>query len=160
MLKFFKVVHVIGVAMFLGSIFAHIAAGMVPGATSDPQVMLLCRQVIDFATRYVTLPGLAIAIVSGAIMMATAYRGLFKRRWLILHLTAALIVAAISVTVMVPAGRAILAAAGAVTRGEGSLQAFAAAALREHLFGAVNIILAIAAIVIAVAKPRLSQRQS
>ncbi len=71
MFKAFKVIHIVGVAMFLGSIFAHITAGQVPGATADPPAMLFARQAIDLATRYVTLPGLAIAILSGVLMTAS-----------------------------------------------------------------------------------------
>ncbi len=51
MLKVFKAIHILGVAMFLGSIFAHIAAGQVPGAASDPQAMLFARQTIGLTTR-------------------------------------------------------------------------------------------------------------
>ena len=38
MYKFLKVIHILGVAMFLGSIFAHIATGRVPGAAVSPMV--------------------------------------------------------------------------------------------------------------------------
>ena len=62
MYKFLKVIHILGVAMFLGSIFAHIATGHVPGAADNPPAMLFARQAIELATRYVTLPGLVIAI--------------------------------------------------------------------------------------------------
>ena len=39
-------------------------------------------------------------------------------------------------------------------------EAFAASAMREHLFGAVNILLAFAAIVLGIVKPRLRQGRS
>jgi len=159
MLKIFKAVHIVGLAMFLGSIFAHIAAGQVPGATDDPPAMLFARQDIDLATRYVTLPGLAMALFSGALMAAKGYPGLLKRRWLRLHLLAALIVTAITVTVMIPAGRQILAAAAAVAGGTGSREAFADLANREHIFGALNILLVLGGIVLGAVKPRLRQSQ-
>lgn len=159
MLKCLKVIHVLGVVLFLGSVFAHIAAGQIP-VTPGSSAILTARQVIDLTTRYVTLPGLGIAIVSGALMAAKGYSGALKRRWLMLHMAAALAVAVISVTVMAPAGREILAAAGALAAGNLSPEALSAIALREHVFGAVNILLAIAAIVLGVVKPRLSRRQS
>jgi hypothetical protein len=159
MLKILKAVHIVGVAMFLGSIFAHIAAGQVPGAADDPPAMLFARQAIDLATRYVTLPGLAIALISGALMAAGGYPGLLKRRWLAAHAFAALIVTAITVTVMIPAGRQILAAAAAVAGGTGSREAFAAFANREHIFGALNIVLVLGVIVLGTVKPRLRQSQ-
>ncbi|MGO9485911.1 MAG: DUF2269 family protein [Rhodomicrobium sp.] len=160
MFKFFKVIHIIGVAMFLGSIFAHIATGLVPGAAGNPPAMVFARQAIELATRYVTVPGLAIAIVSGALMVASGYSGFIKRRWLVLHMAAVAAVAAITVTVMLPAGHSLVAAANAVVAGTMTPEAFAASAMREHLFGAVNIFLALAAIVLGVAKPHLRRGQS
>ena len=160
MYKFFKVIHVLGVAMFLGSIFAHIATGQVPGAADNPPAMLFARQAIELATRYVTLPGLVIAILSGASMVASGYPGSFKQRWLVPHVAAAAAIAAITVAVMIPVGHDLVAAAKAVVAGTMTPEAFAASAMREHLFGAVNILLAFAAIVLGIAKPRLRQGRS
>lgn len=154
MYKFFKILHVIGVAMFLGSIFAHIATGRVPGAADNSPAMLFARQAIELATRFVTVPGLALAIVSGALMIASASRGFLKQRWLLLHLAAVAAIGAITVTVMIPVGQELVAAAKAVAAGAMTPDAFAASAMREHLFGAVNILLALAAIVLGVTKPR------
>ena len=159
MFKVFKVIHIVGVAMFLGSIFAHIATGLVPGAADQAPAMLAARQAIELATRYVTVPGLVVAIVSGALMVATAHRGFFKRRWLVLHMAAVAVIAAITVIVMIPVGQELVAAAKAVGAGTMTPAAFAGAAIREHLFGAVNILLALAAIALGAAKPRLGQGQ-
>ena len=159
MFKVFKVIHIVGVAMFLGSIFAHIATGLVPGAADQAPAMLFARQAIELATRYVTVPGLIVAIVSGALMVATAYRGFFKRRWLVLHMAAVAVIAAITVIVMIPVGQELVTAAKAVGAGTMTPEGFAAPAMREHLFGAVNILLALAAIVLGVTKPRLRQGQ-
>jgi hypothetical protein len=103
--------------MFLGSIFAHIATGLVPGAAGNPPAMLFARQAIELATRYVTVPGLAIAIVSGALTIASASRGFLKQRWLLLHLAAVAAIGAITVTGMIPVGQELVAAAKAVAAG-------------------------------------------
>ena len=155
MFEVFKVIHIVGVAMFLGSIFAHIAAGQVPAAAGNPAAMLFARQTIELATRYITLPGLLIAIVSGVFMVARGYPGSFEQRWLLLHAAAATLIGAITVTVMIPVGHSLVAAANAVVAGTMTPEAFAAAAMREHLLGAVNILLALAAIVLGAVKPRL-----
>ncbi len=160
MYKFLKVIHILGVAMFLGSIFGHIATGQVPGAANNPPAMLFARQAIELATRYVTLPGLVIAILSGASMVASGYPGSFKQRWLVPHVAAAAAIAAITVAVMVPVGHDLVAAAKAVVAGTMTPEGFAASAVREHLFGAVNILLAFAAIVLGIVKPRLRQGRS
>jgi hypothetical protein len=160
MFKLFKVIHIVGLAMFLGSIFAHIAAGFVPGAADNPPAMLAARQAIALATRYVTVPGLIAAIVSGALMVAWANAGFLKHRWLVLHIAAAAIIAAITATVMVPVGLELAGAAKAVGAGTLTPEAFAGVAVREHVFGAVNILLTLAAIGLGTAKPRLRKAQS
>lgn len=76
---FFKVIHIIGLAMFLGSILAHITVGRLPGAATDPASMLFAREAIDLATRFVTLPGLALAIGSGIFLVAGGSSGFFTR---------------------------------------------------------------------------------
>lgn len=157
MYKALKTLHIIGMALLLGSIFAHIAAGRVPGAETEPAAMVFARQTIDLATRYVTLPGLGLAIVSGILMVLRGSAGALKRRWLVAHLAIAGAVAAITFIVMIPVGRDILATAQAIAAGAEPLDAFSAAALREHVWGGVNIVLLIIAIAIGAAKPRLGK---
>ncbi len=158
--KLFKAIHIVGVAMFLGSIFAHIATGFIPGAADNPPAMLAARQAIALATRYVTVPGLIAAIASGAVMAARANPGFLKQRWLVLHIAAATAIAAITVTVMVPVGWELASAAMAVGAGTLTPEAFAGLGVREHVFGAVNILLALAAIGLGTAKPRLRKDPS
>jgi hypothetical protein len=155
MLKALKAIHIVGVALFLGSIFAHIATGQTPAALTEPAATLFSRQAIDIATRYVTVPGLAIVVISGILMVAIGYPNLLKRGWLVLHAAVAAIIVVITITVMLPAGRDILTAAAALASGAGTREAFDATAMREHSFGAANIVLALAAIVLGAVKPRL-----
>jgi hypothetical protein len=157
MYKAFKILHIIGLALFLGSIFAHIAAGRVPGAETEPAAMLFARQAIDLATRYVTLPGLALAILSGIVMLLRGPAGGLKRRWLLAHLALAAVIASVTFIVMIPAGREILATALAISAGGKSVDAFSAVALPEHIWGGVNILLILIAVAIGAAKPRLGQ---
>lgn len=156
MLKLAKTIHIIGVAMFLGSIFAHIAAGMAPEVTTNPAAMLFARQTIATATLYVTLPGLAIAVVSGLFMTHYGKFGLFRERWLTLHQLAALVMVANALVMLVPIGRAAVEAAAAVAAGN-TAEALAALMAKEHVFGAINIVLAVAAVLLAVGKPNLGQ---
>jgi hypothetical protein len=157
MYKAFKTLHIIGMALFLGSIFAHIAAGRVPGAETEPNAMVFTRQTIDLATRYVTLPGLGLAIVSGILMMLRAPAGALKRRWQLAHLALAVLIAAVTLIVMIPVGREILATALAISAGGKSVDAFSAVALPEHIWGAVNILLILIAVAIGAAKPRFGK---
>ena len=46
MFEFFRFMHILGVAMFFGSILAHVTVGLIPGAADNPAVMLAARQAI------------------------------------------------------------------------------------------------------------------
>lgn len=158
MRKTLKVFHLIGMAMFLGSILAHIAAGRVPESASDP-AMAFARQAIVLATTYVTAPGLGIAILSG-VLMALHGPDLLRRRWLMLHVAGAAAIAIITMIVMVPIGKQLLEAALALSAGAASPVAFVSLLAREHAFGAVNIALLLVIIVLGAVKPRLRQTHS
>ncbi len=157
MYKAFKTLHIVGMALFLGSIFAHIAAGRVPGAETEPAAMVFVRQAIDLATRYVTVPGLGLAILSGIIMALLGPAGALKRRWQLAHMALAAVVVAVTFIVMIPVGREILATALAISAGGKPVDAFSAVALPEHIWGGVNILLILIAVAIGAAKPRLGK---
>ena len=158
MFEFYRFLHIVGMAMFFGSVLAHVTAGLIPGAADNPAVMLAAREAITLANWYVTIPGLVIAIVSGALMVANA--GYLKRRRLVMHIAAAAVIAVIAAIVLIPAAQELQAAAKAVGAGTMTAQSFAAVATREHLFGAINIALALAAIGAGVALPGLRKSRS
>ncbi|MEO5336692.1 MAG: DUF2269 family protein [Magnetospirillum sp. WYHS-4] len=152
--KTLKVLHLLGLAMFLGSILGHIAQGFVPGSASDPAAMLIGRQAIEVATRGLTLPGLGLLALSG---LALAIRGRLhpaRQRWLALHALALPLIALSAFTVMLPTAAALLEAARA-----GDIGGFAALKGRESAFGALNLLLAVAAVVLGVVKPSLGRKE-
>jgi len=158
MFVLFRFMHIVGVAMFFGSVLAHATAGLIPGAADNPAVMLAARQAITLANWYVTIPGLILAIVSGALLAANAGYG--KRRPLAMHIAAAAAIAAIAAMVLIPGAHELQVAAEAVGAGTMTPDAFAGASAQEHAFGAFNIALALAAIALGAALPRLRQGRS
>ena len=158
MFEFYRFMHIVGIAMFFGSVLAHVTAGLIPGVADNPEVMLAARQAITLANWYVTIPGLILAIVSGALMVA--YAGYLKRRRLVMHIAAAAAIAVIAAIVLIPEALELQAAAKAVGTGTMTPEAFAGAAARESLFGAINIVLTLAAIGAGIALPSLRKSQS
>lgn len=155
--KFAKALHFIGLAMFLGSILGHIAVGFVPGARDQPQAMLFSRQAIEIATWSLTIPGLALLMATGLFMSFRGGLGFGRRRWLTAHQIVGALVVINAAVVLVPVGGALVEVAKQIVQGAGSMDAFAALTRREHLFGATNLFLALAAIFVAVLKPALGQ---
>lgn len=156
MFQFLRVMHIVGMAMFFGSILSHVAATLIPGASDAPQVMLAVRQAIVLANWYVTLPGLFIAFVSGALMIAT--RGYERRPALGVHIVAAIAIAVVAATVLIPAAIHLETAAKAIAIGSMTKDAVARLATREHLFGATNIFLALVAIIVGATLPDIRKK--
>jgi hypothetical protein len=125
-----KLLHLVGMALFLGSIAVYIALS--PWAKSGGlDRLLLARQVIALGTTSVTLPGLWLAVTAGFVM-GLRLRPQFGAGWV----------------------RFKLVAAEASARAGILLPAFGTAAAQESLAGAVNVLMALAAAAMGVWKPR------
>jgi hypothetical protein len=85
MYKVAKALHLLGLAMFLGSILGHVSIGFVPGAKDQVQAMLFGRQAIEIATWSLTVPGLALLAATGLFMTFRGGLGFGRRRWLTVH---------------------------------------------------------------------------
>jgi hypothetical protein len=147
-----KIVHLIGLALFLGSVFSHVVAAVLGGPPGSSD-FLPARAEIVAATRALTLPGLGLAVLSG-VGMALVSPGLRRQRWLWLHAGLAVLVALSSLALVAPAGRQALALAS----GDVGAPGLAAALLLERVGGSVNIVLAIALLAVGVIKPALRAR--
>lgn len=157
MYKMAKALHFVGLAMFLGSILGHIAIGFVPGARDQAEAMLFGRQAIEIATWSLTVPGLALLAVTGLFMIVRGRLGFWRRQWLATHQIIGVLILLNAALILVPVGDDLVDAASKIVQGSGSIEAFAALAGRERVFGATNVILALAAIFVAVLKPALGK---
>lgn len=154
-----KLFHLLGLTLFLGSVFGHIVAS-IGGGEPGSAAFLAARENISLATRYLTLPGLALALVSGLAMAGKSGLPALRQRWLLVHAGLAIAIVATTATIVGPAGQRILAASLAFAHNEpgATLAAILDAKSWEDAFGRINLALALAAIVIGVFKPRLSRR--
>jgi uncharacterized membrane protein len=155
-----KTFHLLGIAAFLGSVFAHIAVSVLPGATSDPQTILVVRRAIEGATRFVTLPGLVLAIGSGIALTWLGRRDVRRNRWLAVHQIIGVLVAINAFLILAPTGREALALAEAAYAQGASLAPALTVAAREAQFGPINVVLTILTVALAVFRPRLGARDT
>ncbi len=145
MYRFAKTLHILGLALFLGSIFAHIVAGQLGGAPGAKD-FAFARAEIAAATRLLTMPGLMLAIVSGLWMAFQSKLAPWRHPWIFAHAGLALAVLTIAVTLVIPAGKTTLAG--------GSLDEIGAALTVEHVAGGVNVLLTLTLVAIGVFKPK------
>jgi hypothetical protein len=159
MARLLKACHLLGLTLFLGSILGHIVAGAAGGAPGAPG-FLYAREHISLATQFLTLPGLALAVVSGVVMAVASRLSPLRLRWLAAKIGLTVAILINSALFVAPAGARALAGAVALSKGESSAMAEILAALRvEQIAGAVNILLILAIVLLGVFKPRLQWRR-
>jgi hypothetical protein len=157
MYKVAKAVHLLGLAIFLGSILGHVSIGFVPGAKDQAQSMLFGRQAIEIATWSLTVPGLALLVATGLFMTFDGGLGFGRWRWLTVHQIIGTLILVNAAFILVPVGGHLLDVASEIIQGSGSTEAFVLLSGREHMFGALNLVLAVVTIFVAVLKPGLGQ---
>lgn len=159
MVRFLKTCHLLGLTLFLGSILGHIVASVAAGAPGGAS-FLYARQHIALATQFLTLPGLALSVLSGIALAASSRLSPLRHRWLAAKIALTLAVMANSALFLAPAGARALAGALALARGDAGAMAEIGAALRvEQYAGAANILLILLIVVLGVFKPRLQSRR-
>ena len=155
-----KALHLLGAIMFFGSILGHVTTGFIPAAKTDPQTALIARQAIDVATTYLTLPGLVLLLVTGTLMIVKGRLRILRIRWLAVHAVFGLLIAVNAAFVLLPTGQDLLQAASQVAAGDLSMDQLHAIEGREAAFGAVNVLLCLAMVVIAVVKPGIGKAET
>lgn len=157
--RLLKILHLIGLSLFLGSIFGHIVASVLGGApeAGNEAAFLASRVHITAATRYLTIPGLLLILATGVGMGMWLQSWSLKRDiWLRVHMFAAVLIVLLAFFVIVPAGSEMLRLAQqGMTEHAGQIKA---AHKVEDMVGAANILLAVLATALGVVKPKWGKR--
>ena len=151
MIATLKLLHLLGLALFLGSIPGHVLLGRLAAGATSPGEAALLLGTKHISTLVLTLPGLALAVASGALLLA-ARRELLGRRWMQVKLGLVALVAANGLAMLTPTGAALARLAEGAAGGVLPPEA-AALAAREGLFGAANLVMVLAILALAVARP-------
>ena len=158
MVRLLKTCHLLGLTLFLGSILGHIVASAAAGAPGTAS-FLFAREQIALATQFLTLPGLALSVLSGIALMAVSRLSPLRHRWLAAKIALTLAIMANSALFLAPAGAHALAGALALSKGADAMIEIAAALRAEQYAGAVNILLILSIVLLGVFKPRLQSRR-
>ncbi|AZZ95136.1 hypothetical protein EUZ85_01330 [Hahella sp. KA22] len=136
-----KTVHLLSIAVFFGSIAAYIFFGAVL-PENDLHALTLNREWVAAGTAWLTLPAMWLAGLSGILLS-----GKPKATWLWIKVGGFVLIALNAQLMVYPA---ILLSLETVN---GANQVFDHAMLREAVFGAFNVLLILALVVVAVKKP-------
>lgn len=157
MYKSIKVIHIIGVILFFGSILGHTFAGVVSSASDNPQVLNIVRQVVQTETYFLTIPGLVLFSLSGVALFFIRKLPIKKLRWLMVHIVLGTFVILNAIFILLPVGSEILEASQSVING-GSSESLQQLETKEAIFGALNLVACFILVTIAVIKPKLSKK--
>lgn len=153
MFKLLKLLHLVGVAAFLGSVFGHIVSGLTVPWSDDALAVLTARGGILDITRAVTLPGLGVAVATGLGMMASKRIDPRRAPWLAVHAGLGLLIVANALLLVVPAGRVMAEQAAKLGGMEFDAVVYLDALKVEAIAGGVNLLMAVSAMALAIAKP-------
>ena len=145
-----KVLHLMGLVLFLGSIFGHIVAGILGGGPVSGDRFLAAPQ-------FLTLPGLGLLLLSGVGLWLMSW-SVKNSRWLGVHMGLAALVTLIAFVVVLPAGAEMMALAS--TDMVANMEKIVAANRFEDIGGAVNVLLILIITGLGVAKPRWARKRS
>lgn len=144
-----KLAHLVGLVLFLGSIFTFIVvSALVDGASLEN--LAFGRRIISRGTVVLTLPGLWLMVITGLWMGYRRYG--FASRFVQIKLALAILIVLNAHLVIVPAADHATTLAEISRASDQLLPEYHAAYLRETVFGAVNVLLAIAAAVVGIWK--------
>lgn len=148
MYRFLKFIHVVGFALFLGSILGHIVASRAGPDVGDTAVLLYARDTVVLASRVVTLPGLALVILSGIGMARVGLSGLPRQSWFRIHAALSFVITLATLAAVAAAGD-IADLAKALAEGRGDVRAFAVPETVESVVGGLNLLAIVATAAVA-----------
>ncbi len=155
MQKLLKIVHIVGLSVFLGSIPAHIALGRLADPAGDLDGFALLMHAKHMNVLALTLPGLALLLVTGAVLALRRGMTPNKRRWMGAKLALVALIALNGAFVLTPLAHDISASAQQAAATRTVPANFAELARKETVFGAANLALVLAVVGLSVVKPAL-----
>lgn len=139
-----RFLHHLGLVLFLGSIFTFAVASGVP-RSGDLAGLLVARKIISAGTTFLTLPGLALLLVSG-LTLAAVDRGKLKELWVRVMLVAAILVLGNAALVVLPAVASTTSLAVSSVQAGHLVEGYHSAYVTESVAGGINILLALVAV--------------
>lgn len=150
--RLLKLLHILGLALFLGSIPTHIVLGQItPGGAIPAMGIVFSRKIMLIITLAATVPGLVLLTVTGWLRR----RALPTPRpsWLRLHLAIGLTALAVGTLVITPQILELMAQAEALATDSFDPTVWKQAKLIEDVAGTLNVGLALLAMGLACFRP-------
>ncbi len=153
-----KVLHLIGLVMFMGSILSFIAMNSFVGASTDAVLISHQRQFVSTITWALTIPGMWILVIAGCLTALSGKYVLTEHRWLAGKLVLAVLIlinATFFISTLV--GQVTGIAEQSAIQGQ-LLSTYMPLKAKEDMYGIANFLMILVSILLAIYKPG-SKRQ-
>jgi uncharacterized membrane protein len=153
MFQFLKLLHILGVILFMGNIITAALWKARADASGDLHALAYAQRGIMFADYVFTAPGVTLILVPGVWMASLTGRDILQTGWLLTALVLLMITALIWLFELVPVQRRQIRMANEAV-GSGQLDpAFKQLTLRWTIFGVVATLLPLVNVYLMVFKP-------
>ncbi len=156
--KFLKIIHLLGLVAFVGSIFSHILLSNLGDPEADLAGFAVLAQAKYMNVLLLTMSGLILMLLTGIALMLRRGMTPKRARWMGVKLMLVMLIALNGTLVLTPLSRdmATLAQDAGTT---GRLPtAFYDLQRKEDVLGTANLAMILAVISLAVAKPALRRK--
>ncbi|GJL57057.1 MAG: hypothetical protein NPIRA02_41890 [Nitrospirales bacterium] len=150
-----RILHFVGLAVFVGSIFGHILLGKLGDPEQDLGEFAVLMQAKYSNTLFLTTPGLLLVVITGVGLMRQEGTSPRKVRWLAAKVILVGLTALNGVFLLTPLSEEMAAIAGEAVHAGRLSPEFWALKIQEDIFGALNMALILLTMSLVVIKPAL-----
>lgn len=154
----FRLAHLAGFVLFLGSICASTLLSLSLSGAADPQSAVFTWNAIAHNAAILTVPGLLLATISGIGLMLVEQRGPRGQMWVAGKIVLTVAIFLNAILLIMPAEDKLLALAKELPAAD-ARTAFTTTLARQQIYGAINLTLIVVVSVLGVIGPRMRSRR-
>lgn len=148
-----KMLHIIGLVMFMAGILPSIVMNAVVGDSADAVFIYHQRLFVTAITWALTIPGMWILIVAGALTALAGKYRLVEQRWLIAKLVLAALILINGCFILAPLVSQVTSIAEQSALQGQLLPTYIPLKAKEDLYGIANFIMLVFAFLLAIYRP-------
>ena len=153
MLLFLKLLHILGVILFVGNIITAALWKTRADASGDLRAIAYAQRGVLFADYVFTVPGAALILITGLSMAYLSGRNIFQTGWLFMALVLLIVTVLIWLLELFPSQRQLIRLADEAVRTGQLDPVFKGITLRWTIFGILATLLPLVNVYLMVFKP-------
>ncbi len=154
-----KTIHLLALTLFIGSIFGHILLAGLVSPNNDLVSFITLIKAKYANVQFLTTPGIITVLISGILLLATRQQKPKIERWIAIKLGLIVLIVINGVFILTPISHGMVTLLNGVILVEQIPAEFYELKEKEDIFGAINLGLIVAVMILSVVKPKLSKAE-